>query len=270
MTVIALVMAPMPAGARSAPQAKSTKGRTELMSAMPATRSHTAGVKRARACQKKGIRMSAPSANRAATSGMGPKSAAATRMKRNEPPQTAPSSVSSTGVRHPAESSGGAPALGAPRTGFASLAAVASDAEADTLLARESGVGCGRGPCEQRLYAAKARGHRRDAHTPRELLGRALSAFELETQYAAEARKQPPCARVPRVRLETRIVHPRYRRVGLEELCDALGAVVLVTHPQREGLQSALEQERRVRIERAAEVIGAVPDVLDGRGIADE
>src|SRR5262252_760766 len=222
MTVIALVMAPMPAGARSAPQAKSTKGRTELMSAMPATRSHTAGVKRARACQRKGIRMSAPSANRAATSGMGPKSAAATRMKRNEPPQTAPSSVSSTGVRHPAESAGGAAALGAPRTGFAALAAVASDAdmsvaflrsllplrrgstkrlaevlqqilrrldsdgktqqpvgdaEAHTLLASESGVGCGRGPCEQRLNAAKTRGHRRDAHAPRELLGRALAAL---------------------------------------------------------------------------------------------
>src|SRR5207248_482908 len=44
ITVMALVMAPMPAGARSAPQANRANGMTELMAAMPAMRSHSAGV----------------------------------------------------------------------------------------------------------------------------------------------------------------------------------------------------------------------------------
>src|SRR5437660_11620161 len=97
---MALVMAPMPAGARSAPQANNVNGMTELMAAMPAMRSHSAGVNCARAAQSSGSRTSAPRPRRASTSGNGPKSAAATRMKRNDPPQMAPSSVSSSGVRH--------------------------------------------------------------------------------------------------------------------------------------------------------------------------
>ena len=75
---------------------------------------------------------------------------------------------------------------------------------------------------------------------------------------------------MPRMRFEAGIVHPCDRRVRREELRNTLGAVVLVAHPQRERLQSALEQERRVWIERAAEVIGAVADALDGRGIAHD
>src|SRR6516165_7131871 len=311
MTVIALVMAPMPAGARSAPQANSTKGSTELIAAIPATRSHTAGVKRARACHRKGIRMSAPSANRTSTSAKGPKSAAATRMKRNEPPQTAPSSVSSTGVRQLAVSAGCVAALAGAETGLAERAGVMSDAdmtvtssvapprrgsiqrlakvleqilgrldpdreaqkpvgdtEAQPFLTCESGVRSGRRAREQRLHAAKARRDGRDAHTMRELLGVTLAAAELETQHSAVAGKQPARARMPRMRFEAGIVHPCDRRVRREELRNALGAVVLVAHPQRERLQSALEQERRVWIERAAEVIGAVADALDGGGVA--
>src|SRR5256886_15195298 len=102
ITVIALVMAPMPAGARSAPQANNVNGMTELMAAMPAMRSHSAGVNCAGAAQSSGSRTSAPSPRRASTSGNGPKSAAATRMKRNDPPQMAPSSVSSSGLRQDA------------------------------------------------------------------------------------------------------------------------------------------------------------------------
>ncbi|GAC1455801.1 MAG: hypothetical protein PVSMB6_13190 [Steroidobacteraceae bacterium] len=44
--------------------------------------------------------MSAPRLRRISTSGMGPKSVAATRMNRNDPPQIAPSTASSSRVRH--------------------------------------------------------------------------------------------------------------------------------------------------------------------------
>src|SRR6184192_2063823 len=124
ITVMALVMAPMPAGARSAPQANRANRMTELMAAMPAMRSHSAGVNCARAAQSNGNSTSAPSPRRASTSGNGPKSAAATRMKRNEPPQMAPSSVSSSGVRH-GESWATADAPGAETAGVEGAAGVA-------------------------------------------------------------------------------------------------------------------------------------------------
>ena len=110
ITVIALVMAPMPAGARSAPQAKSAKGITELTVAMPAIFSHSPGVNWARARHRNGSSTSPPSSKRVSTRGSGPKSDAATRMKRNEPPQMAPSTVSSNGVRQAATALAGAAA----------------------------------------------------------------------------------------------------------------------------------------------------------------
>ena len=100
ITVMALVMAPIPAGARSAPQANSTYGAAELMAAMPEIRSHRAGVNRARSRHRNGSSTTAPSASRVSTSGREPKSAAANRMKRKEPPHTAPRSVSSSLIRH--------------------------------------------------------------------------------------------------------------------------------------------------------------------------
>src|SRR5947208_6168814 len=100
ITVMALLMAPMPAGARSAAQANNANGMTELMAAMPAMRSHSARLNRARAAHKSGSRMSAPRLKRASTSGRGPKSAAATRMNSNEPPQMAPRIDNSTGEHH--------------------------------------------------------------------------------------------------------------------------------------------------------------------------
>src|ERR1700716_325358 len=121
ITVIALLMAPMPAGARSAPQANSANGMTELRVAMPAMRSHSAMLNCARAAHSHGSRTRAPSARRASTSGKGPKSAAATRMNRNDPPQMAPSIVNSSGVRHGATptalAAGAAPAATAAGAG---------------------------------------------------------------------------------------------------------------------------------------------------------
>ena len=97
-TAIALLIAPMPAGARSAPHANSVNGIAELIAAMPVSFSHNAPVNCLRARQRNGSRMSAPKARRISTRAYGPKSFAATRMNRNDAPQIAPSTVSSTGV----------------------------------------------------------------------------------------------------------------------------------------------------------------------------
>ena len=89
-------------------------------------RSHTRALNCARARHRNGISVSAPSARRASTSGTGPKSAAATRMNRNEPPQIAPSSVSSNSVR--------------PRAGAAGAAAVSAGV-ASAELHSDAGMG---------------------------------------------------------------------------------------------------------------------------------
>src|SRR5256884_9970322 len=127
-----LLRGPMPAGARSAAQANNANGMTELMAAMPAMRSHSARLNRARAAHKSGSRMSAPRLKRASTSGRGPKSAAATRMNRNEPPQMAPSIVNSSGARQGAPTLSAAGALTAAAAAGvtpAGLAVVHSEAD---------------------------------------------------------------------------------------------------------------------------------------------
>src|SRR5207253_6770258 len=58
------------------------------------------GVNWERARHRNGSNTTAPSARRTSTRANGPKSAAATRMNRNDPPQMAPSSVNSMGVSH--------------------------------------------------------------------------------------------------------------------------------------------------------------------------
>ena len=63
-----------------------------------ASRQIRRGAKLLRERHKKGSSTSAPSERRSSTSASGPKSAAAIRIKRNEAPQIAPSTVSSIGV----------------------------------------------------------------------------------------------------------------------------------------------------------------------------
>src|SRR2546429_18011 len=98
--------------------------------------------------------------------------------------------------------------------------------------------------------------------------GAARRALELEAQYAAEAGEQAAGARMARMRLETGVIDARERRVAFEKPRDPERTVVLVAHPEGEGLQSAAEQERRVRVQRSAEVVGLVPDALDQLGTA--
>src|SRR5690606_6426711 len=97
-TVIALAIAPMPAGARCAAHANSTNGTAELIAPISASFGHDRAGNRARARHRNGSSTSAPSASRISTSGTAPKSFAATRMNRNEAPQIAPRRVSSSGV----------------------------------------------------------------------------------------------------------------------------------------------------------------------------
>ncbi len=96
--VIELAIAPTPAGARSAPHANSVNGIAELSSPTMARRIHNTGEIAPRERHKNGDSDSAPSVMRTWTRAIGPKSPAATRMNRNEPPQIAPSATSSMGV----------------------------------------------------------------------------------------------------------------------------------------------------------------------------
>src|SRR3984885_12576663 len=100
ITAMEFVMAPIPAGALSAPHAKRMNGMAELMAEIHVRCSHSPGVNCARARHRNGSNTMAPSARRTSTRANGPKSDAATRMNKNDPPQIAPSSVSSTGVSH--------------------------------------------------------------------------------------------------------------------------------------------------------------------------
>src|ERR1700733_2827261 len=98
---MAFVIAPIPAGARSAPQANNTNGMAELMTPIAANRQITRGAKLLRERQRNGSSTRAPSERGTSTSANGPKSPAAMRINRNEAPQIAPSNVSSIGVTQP-------------------------------------------------------------------------------------------------------------------------------------------------------------------------
>lgn len=100
MTAIAFVIAPTPAGARSAAHANNVNGIAVLMAAIPTIFHRCAAVNCLRSLIKNGNNTSAPSTKRTSTNAYAPKSLAAMRMKRNEAPQIAPSTVNSTGVIH--------------------------------------------------------------------------------------------------------------------------------------------------------------------------
>ena len=98
MTAVAFVIAPMPAGARCAAHANSENGIAELIAEMKMSGPMCLRVKCWRPLHSMGNRISAPRVSRTSTSGSAPNSRADTRMNRNDAPQIAPSSVSSSGV----------------------------------------------------------------------------------------------------------------------------------------------------------------------------
>jgi hypothetical protein len=106
-TVIALAIAPIPAGARCAAHAKRMKGSAELIAPISATFGHSAKGNFERACQRNGNSTNAPSPRRTSTSAIAPKSSAATRMNKKDAPQIAPSTTSSSGVGQACSRRGG-------------------------------------------------------------------------------------------------------------------------------------------------------------------
>src|SRR6266702_4343275 len=110
ITVIAFAIAPTPAGERWAAHANKTNGIAELSAPMPASRIQRRRSNCARARQRNGSKTTAPRNRRTSTLPKAPKSWAATRMKRKEAPQIAPSTMSSRGVSHALAVEGETPA----------------------------------------------------------------------------------------------------------------------------------------------------------------
>lgn len=84
--VMPLAMAPTPAGARSAAHANSRKGSAELIAAISAIIGQRCSENRARSRHRNGSSSNEPSARRISTSGTGPKSFTAMRVKRTSCP----------------------------------------------------------------------------------------------------------------------------------------------------------------------------------------
>src|SRR6185295_1574542 len=122
---------------------------------------------------------------------------------------------------------------------------------------------------DQGLDAAEADRLARDREVVDEAARRLLSPVELEAQHAAEAGEQLAGPRMARMALEPRIVDPPHPGSRRQESRDPQRALVLMAHPQGERLQTAVEQEAGVRVERAAEEVGPVTDLLDELGAAD-
>ena len=142
-----------------------------------------------------------------------------------------------------------------------------ADAEALALVAaqvRHARSSAGR--VSRRLHAAEARCERRDAQRARRTASaraarpRAARSSARRRSRRTDSRARACCGCVAR----PGIVHALHRRRVPQGTAATLQrAVVLVAHAQREGLQPALEQERRVRVERAAEQVELVADALD-------
>jgi hypothetical protein len=111
MTAVAFVIAPMPAGARWAAHANNENGMAELIAEITMSGRMCARLNCTRPRHNSGSRISAPRVSRISTSGSAPNSRADTRMNRNEAPQIAPRTVSSTGVSQRAATRGSAVAV---------------------------------------------------------------------------------------------------------------------------------------------------------------
>src|ERR1700691_586762 len=108
------------------------------------------------------------------------------------------------------------------------------------LLGSKARVRCACWQCQQRLNAAQTRCQDWNSGPLHELLRLRGGALDLETQHAAEPGKQLARTLVLRMAFEARIVDPRDGRVSLEEAGNLQCTLILLSHPQCQGLQSAL------------------------------
>src|SRR5438874_9712090 len=72
------------------------------------------------------------------------------------------------------------------------------------------------------------------------------------------------------MRLQSGIVYARHGRVSLKETGELQGAFALISHANRQGLQSPMEQETGVRVERRAKMVEFVRDSLDQIRVSDD
>src|ERR1700674_5301565 len=79
------------------------------------------------------------------------------------------------------------------------------------------------------------------------------AAVQIETYDRAEIAHLPCCERMLRMLGQAWVVHARNLRPRSQKLRDAHGACALRRVADEVGLQAALDQKRRVRIQRAAQ-----------------
>ena len=96
---------------------------------------------------------------------------------------------------------------------------------------------------DQRFHAAQRLGQREDAHRAQQPEGLRPAAAHAEAEGAAAARHLPLRQRVLRVRGQSRMVHPRDRRVPLQPARDFERVEVVRLHAQRQRLDAAQHQE---------------------------
>ncbi len=121
----------------------------------------------------------------------------------------------------------------------------------------------GRRTREQRLNSAKTRRDDRDRRAPHELVRALGRRAQLEAQHTTEAAEEFTGALVSWMRFKAGVVHACHFGTRLQELRNPQRALVLVTHAKRQRLEAAIQQESRVRIHAAAEMIELVTDALD-------
>ena len=134
------------------------------------------------------------------------------------------------------------------------------DPDLETLLRRQLVEARERGLLDQALHPAERRGDPRDPTGVHQARGGGEVPAHLERDDPAEPPHLPPREVVLRVALETRVVHALDLRVGLQELGDPLGVLVLARHAERQGLDAPDEEVRRERVgDRAGHGV-EVPD----------
>src|SRR5258708_3345060 len=110
----------------------------------------------------------------------------------------------------------------------------------------------GRRPRYQRLYPAETRRADRNRHAIHKMSRRVETAFEFETQHAAEAVEQFARAEMVRMAFQAWIVDPADCAMLFHPSRYLERTFILMAHAHRERLHPAMEQKARVRIENPA------------------
>src|SRR6266478_984401 len=144
-----------------------------------------------------------------------------------------------------------------------------ADSCASAIRRRHPGMRGGRGPGYQRLDATETWRIDRNRHAIDKASRRVETAFEFETQHAAEAVEKLAGAEMIRMALQARIVDVGYRSMLFHPSRNLERTFILMTDSHRERLHPAMEQKARVRIENPAEMVQGVGDPSGKPGASD-